>query len=39
VDKEERIQTFLPELDQMVGDGMVTLEKVRIIAYRAKAPP
>ncbi|MCX6909495.1 MAG: DUF190 domain-containing protein [Verrucomicrobia bacterium] len=38
VDKEERIQAFLPELDQMVGDGLVTLEKVHVIAYRAKPP-
>ncbi|MBI5684676.1 MAG: DUF190 domain-containing protein [Verrucomicrobia bacterium] len=36
VDKEEKIQAFLPELDAMVGDGLVTMEKVRVIAYRAK---
>jgi PII-like signaling protein len=36
VDKEEKIHAFLPELDAMVGDGLVTLEKVRVIAYRAK---
>jgi PII-like signaling protein len=36
VDKEEKIQAFLPELDAMVGDGLVTLEKVRVITYRAK---
>ncbi len=35
VDKEEKIQTFLPELDRMIPDGMVTLEKVRVIMYRA----
>lgn len=34
VDKPERIQGFLPELDEMVGEGMITLEKVHIIAYR-----
>lgn len=38
VDREDRIQEFLPELDAMVGDGLVTLEKVRVIAYRAKPP-
>ena len=38
VDKEERIHAFLPELDAMVGDGLVTLEKVRVITYRAKPP-
>ncbi|MCX6897553.1 MAG: DUF190 domain-containing protein [Verrucomicrobia bacterium] len=36
VDKEGKIQAFLPELDQMVGDGLVTLEKVHVIAYRGK---
>ncbi|MCC6354860.1 MAG: DUF190 domain-containing protein [Verrucomicrobiae bacterium] len=34
VDKEEKIQAFLPELDIMVRDGLVTLEKVRVITYR-----
>jgi PII-like signaling protein len=38
VDTEERIQTFLPELDQMLGDGLVTQEKVHITIYRAKQP-
>lgn len=34
VDKAERIEQFLPELDRMVDEGMITLEKVRILAYR-----
>jgi PII-like signaling protein len=34
VDKPERIAAFLPELDQMIDEGLVTLERVRIIAYR-----
>ena len=34
VDAPERIQAILPQLDQMVTEGMVTLEKVRVIAYR-----
>jgi hypothetical protein len=34
VDKEERINAFLPELDKMVADGLVTLEKVRVIKYQ-----
>ena len=34
VDKPERIEAFLPDLDAMIGDGLVTLEKVRVIAYR-----
>ena len=38
VDKEERINAFLPELDKMMGDGLITLEKVRIIRYRGTPP-
>lgn len=34
VDKSERIQQFLPNLDQMVTEGMVTLEKVNVLIYR-----
>jgi len=34
VDRPERIEAFLPLLDEMVTEGMITLEKVRIIAYR-----
>jgi PII-like signaling protein len=34
VDRPERIERFLPILDQMVDEGMVTLENVRIVAYR-----
>jgi uncharacterized protein len=37
VDKEERINAFVRELDEMLGDGLVTLEKVRIIRYRGDA--
>jgi PII-like signaling protein len=39
VDKEDKINAFIPELDKMLGDGLVTLEKVRILTYRAKEPP
>lgn len=38
VDKEEKIQAFLPELDKMIPDGLVTLEKVRVMMYRAGEP-
>src|SRR5215831_11969727 len=37
VDTEERIQTFLPVLDEMMKGGLVTLEKVRVIDYRANS--
>ena len=35
VDSEAKIQSFLPVLDQMMGGGLVTLEKVKVIEYRA----
>jgi len=34
VDSKEKIDSFLPLLDDMIKEGMVTLEKVDIIAYR-----
>lgn len=34
VDKPERIDAFLPELDRLVGEGMITVEEVHIVAYR-----
>jgi len=34
VDKPERIQAFLPVLDEMMSEGLITLEKVKVIAYR-----
>lgn len=35
VDQEERLKAILPELDAMVSDGLITLERVEVIAYRA----
>ena len=35
VDAEEKINAFLPVLDEMMKGGLVTLEKVRVIDYRA----
>lgn len=34
VDSEEKISAFLPALDRMIGGGLVTLEKVKVIDYR-----
>jgi len=39
VDTAEKIQNFLPLLDEMVVDGMVTLEKVQVVTYRASPHP
>jgi PII-like signaling protein len=38
VDGEEKINAFLPELKQMVGGGLVTLEPVKVAAYQGSAP-
>jgi len=38
VDSREKIDTLLPHIDQMVEEGLVTLEKVRVIKYRANEP-
>ena len=35
VDSEENINLFLPTLDKMMGGGLVTLEKVKVLHYRA----
>jgi uncharacterized protein len=34
-DSLERIEQFLPVLDEMITDGLVALERVRVIQYRA----
>ncbi len=36
VDTEEMIEKILPFIDETVTDGLVTLEKMRIIKYRHK---
>ena len=38
VETEERIEKILPRLDEMLGGGLITLEKVRVIMYRADLP-
>jgi PII-like signaling protein len=38
VDAADKIEALLPHLDEMVGDGLVTLEKVRVLDYRAEEP-
>ena len=34
VDNLERINAFLPDLDKMIDEGLITMEKVQVIAYR-----
>jgi PII-like signaling protein len=35
VDTQERVDRLMPILDEMVADGLVTLEKVRVLKYSA----
>lgn len=37
VDSEAKIETFLPALEEMMGSGLVTLEKVKVLRYGAPA--
>jgi hypothetical protein len=34
VDSEEKINAFLPRLDGLIREGLVTMDKTRVIAYR-----
>jgi PII-like signaling protein len=33
VDGEEKIRELLPALEEMIGSGLVTLEKVQVLQY------
>lgn len=34
VEGEEKIQELLPELDSLIGGGLITLERARVVLYR-----
>ncbi len=36
VDTEEKLNTLIPFLDETVTEGLITLEKVRVVKYRHK---
>ncbi len=36
VETQEAIDAVLPELDAMIGGGLITLEKARVILYRGE---
>ena len=37
VDSDEKIQAILPQLDEMLDGGLITMEKVQVIRYRPHA--
>ena len=39
VDAPEKIEAFLPELDAMVQEGLVTVERAQVILYRGPDKP
>lgn len=39
VDTEQRIEAFLPELDELITQGLVILDPVRVIKYAGQAMP
>jgi len=36
VDSEDKVNQFIPHLDKMVREGLITLEKANVIMYRAQ---
>ena len=38
VDSEDKVNAFLPDLEEMIGGGLVTLEKIRVLHYRPEPP-
>ncbi|MEX2117964.1 MAG: DUF190 domain-containing protein [Pirellulales bacterium] len=38
VDSKEKIDELMPHVDAMVSEGLVTLERVQVIKYRADGP-
>ena len=38
IETAERIDAILPELDEMIGGGLITLERANVIVYRPHSP-
>lgn len=38
VDGKDKIDELMPHIDEMVQEGLVTLERVQVIKYRANSP-
>ncbi|MEU6645484.1 DUF190 domain-containing protein [Saccharomonospora sp. NPDC046836] len=39
VDEEERVRAFLPQLDELIVEGLVTLDEVEVIRYVGRPTP
>jgi len=38
VDAVEKIEAFMPDLERMVGDGLITIERAEVRLYRSRPP-
>ena len=38
VDTEDHVEKLMPILEEMLNDGLVTIEKVRVLRYAAASP-
>ncbi len=38
VDSADRIDTFLPELDELITEGLVIRDEVHVVSYRGREP-
>lgn len=38
METEEKIKAILPEIDEMIGGGLITLERAKVIMYRPHEP-
>jgi uncharacterized protein len=38
IETEDKIEAILPELDNMIGGGLITLERAKVIMYRPDLP-
>ena len=39
IDREEKVRGILPELDAMVGDGLIVVQPVEVVAHRSDGTP
>jgi hypothetical protein len=39
IETSERIDAILPQLDEMIGGGLITLERANVIMYRPHSTP
>ena len=38
VDSQEHIDRIMPQIEEVIGEGLITVEKVRVLRYTAENP-